>query len=273
MEIILLERVEKLGQMGDIVTVKDGYARNYLLPRKKALRANAANKTLFEAQRKEIEAKNLTARTEAESVAKRLGGKSVVLLRQAGETGQLYGSVTTRDIAEALAAQDIRIDRGQVNLSRPIKEVGTHAVSIRLHPEVDVTITANVARSNEEAELQAVGPAIPEAEKIFETTEFAAAAERALSDEPEPAEEAADEETPEVEAAPEAAAPEAAAPEAPAAEEAAGEASEPKPGKKAKKSKKAKPAKEKDEASTAAPDDAVKGAEAGKAGETGKDDD
>ena len=257
MEIILLERVEKLGQMGDVVSVKDGYARNYLLPQKKALRANAANKTQFEAQRKEIEAKNLTARTEAESVAKRLGGKSVVLLRQAGETGQLYGSVTTRDIAEALAEQDIKIERGQVNLSRPIKEVGTHEVSIKLHPEVGVTITANVARSNEEAELQAVGPVIPEAEKIFETKELAAAAERALSDEPEPEEEAAEAEAPEVETAPE-----KAAPEAPA-----GDASEPKPKKKAKKSKKAKPAKEKDEASTAASD------EAGKAGETGKDDD
>lgn len=257
MEIILLERVEKLGQMGDIVTVKDGYARNYLLPQKKALRANASNKIQFEAQRKEIEAKNLVARTEAQSVAKKLGGKSVVLLRQAGETGQLYGSVTTRDIAEALSEQGIKIDRGQVNLSRPIKEVGTHEVSIKLHPEVDVTITANVARSNEEAELQAVGPAIPEAEKIFETKEFAAEAERALSDEPEPEEETVEEEASEVKAAPEAAAPEAAA----------GEATESKPKKKAKKSKKTKAARKKDEASAAASD------EAGKAGKTGKDDD
>ncbi len=256
MEIILLERVEKLGQMGDVVTVKDGYARNYLLPQKKALRASAANKTQFETQRKEIEAKNLAARTEAEAVAKMLGGKSVVLLRQAGETGQLYGSVTTRDIAEALAAQDIKIDRGQVKLSRPIKEVGTHEVSIKLHPEVDLTITANVARSNEEAELQAVRPTIPEAEKIFETKELAAAAERALSDKPEPEEEAADEEAPGVKAAPEAAAPEA--PEE--------EATELKPKKKAKKSKKAKAAKEKDEAPRGESD------EAGKAEETGKGD-
>lgn len=261
MEIILLERVEKLGQMGDVVSVKDGYARNYLLPQKKALRANAANKKQFEAQRKEIEAKNLVARTEAESVAKRLGGKSVVLLRQAGETGQLYGSVTTRDIAEALGEQGIKIDRGQVNLSRPIKEVGTHEVSIKLHPEVGTTITANVARSNEEAELQAVGPAVPEVEKIFETEELAAAAERALSDEPEPEEEAADEEASEVKAAPEAVAPEAAA----------GEALESKPTKKtekkAKKSKKAKAAKEKEETSAAESD------EAGKAEETSKGDD
>ena len=256
MEIILLERVEKLGQMGDIVTVKDGYARNYLLPQKKALRANAANKTQFEAQRKEIEAKNLAARSEAESVAKRLSGKSVVLLRQAGETGQLYGSVTSRDIAEALGKQDIEIDRGQVNLSRPIKEVGRHEVSIKLHPEVEVTITANVARSNEEAELQAVSPAIPEAEKIFETKELAAAAERALSDKPESEEETLENEASEVKAAPE-----TAAPEAPA-----GKATESKPKKKAKKSKKAKAAKEKDEASTAASD------EAGEAEETGKDD-
>ncbi len=252
MEIILLERVEKLGQIGDIVTVKDGYARNYLLPQKKALRANAANKKQFDAQRKEIEAENLVARTEAESVAKRLGGKSVVLLRQAGETGQLYGSVTTRDIVEALGQQDIRIDRGQVKLSRPIKEVGTHEVSIKLHPEVDTTITANVARSNEEAELQAVGPAIPEAEKIFETKEFAAAAERALSDQPEPVEEAVKEEKPEVKTAPEAA---------------AEETTDSKPKKKAKKSKKAKAAKEKDAAPIAETDDA------GKAEETGKDDD
>ena len=257
MEIILLERVEKLGQMGDIVTVKDGYARNYLLPQKKALRANAANRTQFEARRKEIEAKNLVARTEAESVAKRLGGKSVVLLRQAGETGQLYGSVTTRDITEALGEQGIKIDRGQVNLSRPIKEVGTHEVSIKLHPEVDATITANVARSNEEAELQAVGPAIPEAEKIFETKELAAAAERALSDKPEPEEEAGEEEAPEAKAAAE-----APAPEAPAAE-----ATDSKPEKKAKKSKKTKAAKEKDAAPIAESDDA------GKAEETGKDDD
>lgn len=257
MEIILLERVEKLGQMGDIVTVKDGYARNYLLPQKKALRANAANKTQFEARRTEIEAKNLVARTEAESVAKRLGGKSVVLLRQAGETGQLYGSVTTRDIAAALGEQDIRIDRGQVNLSRPIKEVGTHEVNIKLHPEVNVTITANVARSNEEAELQSVRQAIPEAEKIFDTKELAAAAERALSDKPEPEEEVVEEEAQEIKAAPE-----AAAPKAPA-----GEATVSKPKQKAKKSKKAKPAKEKDEASTAASD------EAGKAEGIGKDDD
>ena len=257
MEIILLERVEKLGQIGDIVTVKDGYARNYLLPQKKALRANAANKTQFETQRKEIEAENLVARTEAESVAERLSGKSVVLLRQAGETGQLYGSVTTRDIAEALGEQDVKIDRGQVNLSRPIKEVGTHEVSIKLHPEVNVTITANVARSNEEAELQAVGPVIPEAEKIFETKELAAAAERALSDKPEPEEEAVEEEAPEVKAAPEAAAPEAAA----------GEATKSKPKKKAKKSKKAMAAKEKDKASTDESD------EAGTAEATSKADD
>jgi large subunit ribosomal protein L9 len=261
MEIILLERVEKLGQMGDIVTVKDGYARNYLLPQKKALRANQANKTQFESQRKEIEAKNLVARAEAESVAKKLKDKSVVLLRQAGETGQLYGSVTTRDIAEAFAEQGINIDRGQVNLSRPIKEVGTHEVAMRLHPEVEVTITANVARSNEEAELQAGGPTIPEAERIFETKELAEAAEKALSDEPGQEEEAAEEEAPATEAAPETD-PEAAVSEAPVEA-----TTESKPKKKTKKSKKATAVTEKDEAPAAKLDEAEKTEDTAKDGD------
>lgn len=229
MEIILLERVENLGQMGDVVTVKDGYARNFLLPQKKALRATEANKTLYEQRRKEIEAKNLAARKEAEAVAKKLAGKSIVLLRQAGETDQLYGSVTTRDIAEALGEDGVSIDRKQVVLARPIKEIGTHAVEIKLHPEVEASITANVARSNEEAELQAGGPAIPEAEKIFETKELAEAAEKALAEDVAAEEEAAGEEEP---------AAEGAASEEAAESSKAQAAGEEKPAKKAKKSKK-----------------------------------
>lgn len=200
MQIILLERVEKLGQMGDVVTVKDGYARNYLLPQKKAMRANAANKELFASRRSEIEAQNLTSRTEAEAVAKKLAGKSVVLLRQAGDTGQLYGSVTTRDIAAELVSAAIEIKPTQVSLDRPIKEIGTHPVVLKLHPEVEIIITANVARSNEEAELQAGGPAVPEAENIFETHELAQAAEEALSDDAAAEEEAAAKADPKTEA-------------------------------------------------------------------------
>ena len=154
MEVILLERVEKLGHIGDVVKVKPGYARNYLLPQKKALRATKANLSVFERQRAQIEAKNLTARGEAQDVASRMVNVHVVIVRQAGESGQLYGSVTARDIAEAVTAAGYGIERTQVAIEQPIKALGLETVRIRLHPEVSVTVTVNVARSAEEAELQ-----------------------------------------------------------------------------------------------------------------------
>lgn len=191
MEIILLERIERLGQMGDVVTVKDGYARNFLLPEKKALRATVANQKVFDSQRKEIEARNLTARTEAEGVAKTMDGQTVVLLRQAGETGQLYGSVASRDISAALREVGFKIRRSQIILDHPIKEIGVHEVTVRLHPEVSITVKINTARSTEEAELQVAAPeAVAE---VFETEELAQAAETALSDAPEEEEESAKE--------------------------------------------------------------------------------
>ena len=157
MEIILLERVGKLGQIGDVVTVKNGYARNFLLPQKKALRATKANLAHFEAQRKEIEANNLKAKTEAEAVAAKMDDVSVVLIRQAGESGQLFGSVSARDIAGALEEAGYKIDKGQVILDRAIKVLGLNDIAVRLHAEVDVVVTVNVARSAEEAEIQAAG--------------------------------------------------------------------------------------------------------------------
>jgi large subunit ribosomal protein L9 len=157
MDVILLERVEKLGQIGDVVTVKTGFARNFLLPRKKALRANAANKKLFEANRAQIETDNADRRTAALSDAEGLAGKSLVLIRQASNTGQLYGSVSARDLAEALEADGTKLLKSQIVLSRPIKTIGVHEVKIVLHAEVSVTITVNVARSPEEAELQSQG--------------------------------------------------------------------------------------------------------------------
>ncbi len=157
MEIILLERVEKLGQIGDVVNVKNGFARNYLLPNKKALRATKANLAFFETQRKEIEAQNLAARKDAEAVAAKMNDLSVVLLRQAGESGQLYGSVTSRDIAVEISEAGFKVVRSQVILPMPIKTIGLIDVTVRLHAEVSVTVTVNVARSAEEAELQAAG--------------------------------------------------------------------------------------------------------------------
>ncbi len=157
MEVILLERVEKLGAIGDVVTVKNGFARNYLLPNKKALRANEANRKLFEAQRAQIEADNEARRTEAEKAAKGVDGKTVQLIRQASNTGQLYGSVSARDIVEALDAQGAKVTKSQVVLDRPIKNIGVHEVKVALHPEVAVTVKVNVARSPEEADLQAQG--------------------------------------------------------------------------------------------------------------------
>src|SRR5690348_7241333 len=157
MEVILLERVEKLGAIGDVVKVKDGFARNYLLPRKKALRANESNRKLFESNRARIEEENANRRSEAEKAAKGVEGKSVQLIRQASNTGQLYGSVSARDIAEALEGVGAHVAKSQVVLDRPIKEIGVHEVKIALHPEVAVTVKVNVARSPEEADLQAQG--------------------------------------------------------------------------------------------------------------------
>ena len=157
MEVILLERVEKLGAIGDVVKVKDGFARNYLLPRKKALRANEANRKVFEANRARIEEDNAHRRTDAEKAAKGVDGKSVKLIRQASNTGQLYGSVSARDIAEALEGVGAHVAKSQVVLDRPIKAIGVHDIKIALHPEVSVTVKVNVARSPEEADLQAQG--------------------------------------------------------------------------------------------------------------------
>jgi large subunit ribosomal protein L9 len=157
MDVILLERVEKLGQIGDVVTVKNGYARNFLLPRKKALRANAANKKVFEANRAQIEADNAKRRETAVTDSQGIDGKSITLIRQASNVGALYGSVSARDLVEALEADGIKVAKNQVVLDRPIKNIGLHQVKIALHPEVSVTIKVNVARSPEEADLQAQG--------------------------------------------------------------------------------------------------------------------
>ncbi|MHB2168070.1 50S ribosomal protein L9 [Alsobacter sp. R-9] len=160
MEIILLERVAKLGQMGDVVRVKDGFARNFLLPRGKALRATAANRSRFEEQRAQLEARNLTAKSEAQKVGEKLDGQSFTLIRQAGEMGQLYGSVSTRDLADILSAAGFSVARQQIVLNAPIKTIGLHAVPVHLHGEVEVNVTINVARSPEEAERQARGESV-----------------------------------------------------------------------------------------------------------------
>ena len=154
MDVILLQRIEKLGQMGEVVKVKPGFARNYLLPQKKALRATDANKARFEKQRAQLEANNLARRQEAEGISGKVEGITVVVIRQAGETGHLYGSVSARDISEAVTKSGITIDRNQVLMDRPIKMLGLHPVRVALHPEVVVSITANVAKSEEEAEAQ-----------------------------------------------------------------------------------------------------------------------
>ena len=160
MEVILLERVAKLGQMGDQVRVKDGFARNFLLPSGKALRATAANKKRFESQKVELEARNLEMKQEAEAVGEKLAGQSFILIRQAAETGQLYGSVSPRDIAEVATAGGFAMNRNQVVLKAPIKAIGLHEVPVHLHAEVEVAITVNVARSQQEAERQAKGEAM-----------------------------------------------------------------------------------------------------------------
>ena len=157
MDVILLERVEKLGAIGDVVTVKNGFARNYLLPNKKALRANETNRKLFEVNRSKIEADNADRRGEAEKASKDVEGKTVQLIRQASNTGQLYGSVSARDIVEALVADGAKVTKSQIVLDKPIKAIGMHDVKVALHPEVSVTVRVNVARSPEEADLQAQG--------------------------------------------------------------------------------------------------------------------
>jgi large subunit ribosomal protein L9 len=157
MKVILLERVEGWGGLGDVVNVKDGYARNFLLPRHKALRANEANLKVFEGQRADIEARNARAKQAAEKAGEKLDGTSYVLIRQAGESGQLYGSVSGRDVADAVNAEGGKVERSMVVLDRPIKTLGLHEVKVRLHPEVAVTVTLNIARSQDEAERQARG--------------------------------------------------------------------------------------------------------------------
>lgn len=166
MQVILLERIEKLGQMGDVVNVKPGYARNYLLPEKKAMRATEENRRYFAKQRVQFEAVNLERREEAQAVAAKMAGLSVTLIRQAGEAGQLYGSVGARDIADAVMAAGFEVSRKQVRLAPPIKTVGIHDVRVDLHAEVAVTVKANIARSPEEAEIQAkTGEAVLRAEE------------------------------------------------------------------------------------------------------------
>jgi len=167
MEVILLERISRLGQMGDTVKVKDGFARNFLLPQGKALRANEGNKKKFEGQRAQLEARNLERKSEATQVAEKLDGKSFIVVRSAGETGQLYGSVSTRDIADLLTAEGFSVSRTQIELNQPIKTIGLTNVAIALHPEVEVTITLNIARTADEAERQAKGETLTTAEAIY----------------------------------------------------------------------------------------------------------
>ena len=185
MDVILLQRVEKLGQMGEVVNVKPGYARNYLLPQKKALRATKNNVDEFEQRRTQLEADNLDQRQEAEKMADRLEGLSIVLTRQASDSDQLYGSVTTRDIADQATEAGFTIDRRQVELDRPIKTVGLHKVRVRLHPEVTVEVTANVARSTEEAETQARGDRPSAIEDDVEVPEDGLSAEEEFEQAPE----------------------------------------------------------------------------------------
>jgi large subunit ribosomal protein L9 len=181
MQVILLERIGRLGQMGDVVTVKDGFARNYLLPQGKALRATEANRKRFERERAQLEARDLELKSEAQAVTTKLDGKSFIIIRQAGDTGQLYGSVSTRDIATAVTEGGFSIERRQVMLDRPIKSLGLHEIRVSLHPEVVPHIVVNVARSPDEAARQARGEdvtakAMSEAEENAEAARIAAAA-------------------------------------------------------------------------------------------------
>jgi large subunit ribosomal protein L9 len=191
MQVILLERVEKLGQMGDEVKVKDGFARNYLLPKKKALRATEANREYFKTQKSQLEARNLERKKEAEQVSGKLSGKTFMMLRQAGDRGQLYGSVSPRDIADVVTAGGFSISRGQVPLDKAIKAIGLHEINVVLHPEVRVKVTINVARTEDEAERQARGEDVL-AEIAEEEAAEAAPAAEAMFEEgagPKPAEE------------------------------------------------------------------------------------
>ncbi len=178
MQVILMERVAKLGQMGDVVNVKQGFGRNFLLPQGKAMRASEANIAQFEAKKAQLEANNLETKGEADKLADKLNGQQFVVIRTASDAGSLYGSVTVRDAADAATAEGFTVDRKQVILNAPIKELGLHLVTIRLHPEVDATIELNVARSTEEAELQAAGKSVAElaaeaeAEAEFEIAEL-----------------------------------------------------------------------------------------------------
>ncbi len=196
MKVILLERIKRLGQMGDEVDVKPGYARNYLLPTGKALRANKANRKIFETQRVQLEARNLELKKEADAVAEKLNGKNFIAIRQAGDTGQLYGSVATRDITEVITESGFSIVRNQVMLDRPIKLLGLHEVRLSLHPEVEVSVTINVARTKEEALRQERGEDVTAdidddeeneeeglaAEQIFEDEELVEKAEAELNE-------------------------------------------------------------------------------------------
>jgi large subunit ribosomal protein L9 len=173
MQVILLERVAKLGQMGEIVKVRDGYARNYLLPLGKALRSNAANKARFESERATLEARNLERKSEAQTVAETLDGKSFIVVRAAGETGQLYGSVAARDIVDVLAAEGFNIGRSQVDLNNPIKAIGLHTVVLHLHAEVEIKVELNVARTPEEAERQSAGESLTSVDAIYGVDEDA----------------------------------------------------------------------------------------------------
>ncbi|MDP2122970.1 MAG: 50S ribosomal protein L9 [Parvibaculum sp.] len=196
MQVVLLERVEKLGQMGDVVKVKDGFARNFLLPRKKALRATKENIARFEGQRAQLEARNLELKKEAEQFLPKVAGQSFIILRQAGETGVLYGSVSTRDISDAMTTGGFTTARNQVVLDKPIKTIGLHPIRIVLHPEVSATITVNVARTEEEANRQTAGEDLTqrhdddeeeaiEAAAFFESEELAPHEDEATEGEPE----------------------------------------------------------------------------------------
>ncbi|WP_226577058.1 50S ribosomal protein L9 [Acuticoccus sediminis] len=184
MHVILLERVPKLGEMGEEVRVKDGFARNFLLPQGKALRANRDNRAKFEAQKVDLEARNAERRQAAEALGKRVAGKSFVAIRQAGQTGQLYGSVSTRDIADVLTAEGFSVERRQVDLGAPIKAIGLHEITLVLHPEVIVPVTINVARSQDEAERQAKGEDVLAERDFDDDVDFEDEDETPTADEP-----------------------------------------------------------------------------------------
>jgi large subunit ribosomal protein L9 len=182
MDVILLERIAKLGQMGEIVRVRDGFARNFLLRQGKALRATEANKKRFESERSQLEARNLELKREAEAVGEKLNGQSFIVVRQAGETGQLYGSVSTRDIAEIVTAGGFSVGRNQIVLNTPLKTIGVHPVPVALHPEVEVAVTINIARSKEEAERQARGEDLSQREEDEVAAEIRAEHEAAAAE-------------------------------------------------------------------------------------------